>query len=400
MLRKGLIFILILGLTAGIFAQDGEGEATPENPQFNLPLTRDVTYAAQRGDTLDQIAAAFDVRLGCLRETNNLRPADILAIGQELLISVDCPAYDGTLTVTAPRANAPGRTGEDGTYVVRPNDTIETIAQALNVSSVSLLVANDIRYGRDLKAGDVLTIPDDAPEYGVYPALEDDTLEERLDAAGDDAETYIVQPNDTLDTIGQKLNISSVELLQWNGLRNGRELRAGFTLVIPADAAPYGEFPALKSEANTATRTRMERGDLKGEEYVIQPNDTLDTIAQKFNVSVVSIRLENEIDSIRDVTPGRLIIIPADAPAYGVFPAIDQPAGTRVAGGRVYVIQPGDTLDHIAALFNVDTLCLVDQNGVENVRLIQPGQSLGIPADCPAYSGFDFVPDTPPATDD
>ncbi len=409
-LLKIMVFSLIAGVLSGgglpVAAQEddqtggavGDPPRIPITARFGLPISADVVYTVQPRETLDQIAAAFDVQLACLRETNELRPADILAINQELVISVACPAYDGVLTVTYPRADAPGRTGEDGTYVVRPNDTLDTIAQALDISVDALQIANDIPDGRTLGIGAVLTIPEDAPVYGVFPALTDETLEDRLAAAGDDAETYVVQPNDTLDTIAQELNVSTVDLLQSNGLVNGRGLRIGFTLVIPADAAPYGEFPALTDEVNAETRARTERGELTGEEYIIQPNDTLDTIAQAFNVSVVAIRQANEIDSIAEVVPGRLLIIPADAPVYGTYPAVGEAAGDQVADGAVYIIQPGDTLDHIAAQFNVDTLCLLERNGVLQPRLIQPGEAVGIPSDCPPYTGFDVVATTAPAT--
>ncbi|MBC8097959.1 MAG: LysM peptidoglycan-binding domain-containing protein, partial [Armatimonadetes bacterium] len=363
---------------------------------YTLPLSTDITYTVQPRDTLDQIAAAFDVRLACLRETNGLRPADILVFGQPLDINLECPAYDGILPVNAPRQDAPGRTGEDGTYVARPNDTLDTIGQRLNISAQALAQANDIEFGRTLNIGDLLVIPDDAPEYGVFPATEDETLSARLDrAGGEDAQTYIVQPNDTLDVIGQQLDVSVIDLLQYNDIAAGRDLRIGFTLVIPPDAAPYGEFPVLLSQINTDTRERVADGDISGEEYVIQPNDTLDVIGQEFNVSVVALRQANAIDSIRDVVPGRLIIIPDDAPAYGVFPAIGESAGEVVANGQEYVIQPGDTLDGIAAQFNVDTRCVIDANSVRFVRLIQPGQTVGIPTDCPPYSGYDVVPSAP-----
>lgn len=289
---------------------------------YQLPLTADVEYLVQPRDTLEQIAAAFDVRLDCIRETNELKTYDILQIGQKLVISIDCPAYDGAGDVIAPRLDSPGRTGEDGSYVVRPSDTLDTIGQTLNVSVIELLQANDLREGRSLKAGDVL--------------------------------------------------------------------------VIPEDAAPYGEYPVITNELNETTMAMIDNGELKGEQYVIQPNDTLDVIAQEFNVSVVAIRVANNINAAGDIVPGQLIVIPEGAPEYTLFPSLEAPAGTKIADGTQVVIQPGDTLDHIAAQYNVDTLCLIEANDIRTVRLIQPGQLIGIPSGCPAYSGFDVVPATPP----
>jgi LysM repeat protein len=365
--------------------------------RYTLPITSDVSYVIQVRDTLDQVAAGFDIQLACLFETNDLTGREIIQPGQQIVISASCPAYDGVLPVANPRLDAPGRTGEDGTYAVRPNDTLDTIAQQLNVSVVALQLVNDIEDPNRIRAGDFLVIPEDAPPYGTFPAIEDETLEERQARGGAGSTTYVVQPNDTLDTIGQALDVSVEQLRQVNNITNPLNLQPGFALVIPADPAPYGVFPAIDSDANTRTEARLASGELQGERYVVQPNDTLDTIAQAFGVSVVAIRQANEIDSALDLRPGRVLVIPADAPPYGIFPSIGEPAGSQVAAGREYVIQPGDTLDHIAALFNVDTLCLIERNGVEiDPRFIRAGQVVGIPADCPPYAGFDFVPENPP----
>jgi LysM repeat protein len=204
---------------------------------------------------------------------------------------------------------------------------------------------------------------------------------------------YVVQPGDTLDVIGQTLNVSVVSLQVENGIGYGKELTAGLVLVIPADAPAYGVFPALDggldgpdSSANLPT----------GERYVVQPNDTLDTIGQRFNVSVVALRVSNNINAAGDIKPGRTIVIPDGAPVYGVFPSLDQPAGGVLAGGTLYIIQPGDTLDGVAASFDKDTLCIIQANEITNVRLIRAGQTIGIPPECPPYVGYNTVPAATP----
>lgn len=324
---KTLAILMIAGLlTLAISlatAQD-DGSGTPDDPaqRFNLPLQGDVNYVVQPRDVLDSIGALFDVRVACIRETNGLRPADILRPGDVLLISTACPAYDGVLRVEFPREDAPGRTGADGTYTVRPNDTLDTIAQRLDISVISLARANDITNSRRLAIGTVLTIPPNAPPYGQFPALD----------------------------------------------------------------APSG------SSGESALAAALRRAASGSQQYVVQPGDTLDTIGQRFNVSVVSLRIANEIESARQVTPGRTLVIPADAPAYGAFPSLEVPAGGVVADGEVVVLQPGDTIDRIAARFDKDTACIVRANDIRNVRAVRAGQSIGIPADCPPYSGYDFVP--------
>lgn len=389
-------------------AQDDSGQTavTPEpQQQFNLPITTDVNYIVERGDTLDGIGALFDVRVACIREVNDLVPTDILRVGDVLIISVECPAYDGIAPGGPPRLDSVGRTGEDGSYAVRPNDTLDTIGQALNVSVISLADANGITDPRNLAIGTILQIPADAPAYGVFPARQlagaqggiatptgpvVTSLDEINTAEGGN---YVVQPGDTLDVIGQTLNVSVVSLQVENGIGYGKELTAGLVLVIPADAPAYGVFPALDADLEGADSPANLP---EGERYVVQPNDTLDTIGQRFNVSVVALRVSNNINAAGDIKPGRTIVIPDGAPVYGVFPSLDQPAGGVLAGGTLYIIQPGDTLDGVAASFDKDTLCIIEANEITNVRLIRAGQTIGIPPECPPYIGYNTVPAATP----
>lgn len=405
----GIISALMLSLMLAA-AQDGSTpEPTSVPQQFDLPIQGDVTYLVEPRDTLDEIGAVFDVRVACIRETNNLTRTDIIRPGDPLIISASCPAYDGVLEVEFPRVSSPGRTGDDGTYVVRPNDTLDTIGQRLNVSAISLARANNISNTKRLAIGTVLQIPADAPPYGVVPPL--DSAPQVAAAAATpenpnftplssltrESGTYVVQPGDTLDVIAQTIDVSVVSLQIANDITYGRSLMPGQTIFIPADAPPYGQFPALNVSRGGADPGAPSSAD--GEQYVIQPGDTLDTIAQEFNVSVVAIRQVNGIDFSTQVTPGRSILIPADAPPYGEFPSSEEAAGGVIASGEQYVIQPNDTLDGIGARFDKDTLCIIQANEITNVRAIRPGQVIGIPADCPQYTGFDVVPgrtQTPP----
>ena len=478
-----LVFVLIVSVMLTAAQEDetvqpAQPTETPiPAPAFDLPITSNLSYIVQAGDTLDTIGALFDVSVPCIREVNELSRTDLLIPDDTLLISIECPVYNGGAFVEFPRQNAPGLTGADGTYAVRPNDTLDTIAQSLdvsvqaladenditdsrrlfvgtiltipegappygvlpardaddpelaalqsefpdsdtyivqpgdtldeialslNISLVSLERANGIEFGQDLLAGQTLIIPADAPPYGTVPALDaDDTAVEERREANPGAEEYIVQPNDTLDTIGQELNVSVVALQQTNDLGYGRDLLAGQTLIIPPDAPAYGVFPALATDENLDTLDQIEAGTLAGDTYVIQPGDTLDGVASSLDVSVVAIRTANNIDFASEVIPGRVIVIPADAPAYGAFPDIEEPAGNVVASGEVYVIQPGETIDGIGARFDRDTRCIIEANEITSVRAILPGQTIGIPSNCPPYMGFDVVPgrtSAPPAT--
>lgn len=485
-------FVLIFAFVGVMnLAQD---DAAPA-PQFDLPITRDVTYIVQPRDTLDSIGAFFDVSIDCLRTTNALSPLDILRPETELVVSVDCPPYTGANIVAVPRTDArevtdgryfvkrndtldtigqalnisvealaqannitepsrlaigqelvipedappygvvppsrvlgqdpaatpPPGTGSQGgdadTYVVQPNDTLDTIGQELNVSVEALYAANGIERGFILLPGDVLTIPADAPPYGVVPPSrvlgqtaatpdgtgaagddQEDTAPERGANRLNDENTYVVQPNDTLDTIGQELNVSVEALYLANGIEAGFILLPGDVLTIPADAPPYGVVPPMRVLGQGAgTDTPPGTGSQDGETYVVQPNDTLDTIGQELNVSVVALATANGIEyGTRFILkPGDVLTVPADAPPYGEFASLGQPAGATIASGDVYVIQPGDTIDTIGQRLNVDRQCIIDANQIAVPRAIRPGQVIGVPSNCPPYSAFSAPAATP-----
>lgn len=125
--------------------------------------------------------------------------------------------------------------------------------------------------------------------------------------------------------------------------------------------------------------------DTGGGVYIVEIGDTLETIGEELDISVMALLLANDITRATILYPGDELIIPADAPAYGFAPIV---VISGEGSGSRYVVQSGDVLDLIAAYFDVDLACLVEANAIENPNLIQPGLGLLIPEDCPGYRGL------------
>ncbi len=465
MLRKLFILVLVVLMASVILGQDDDPDTITAS-SVDLPLTDDVIYSVSPGDSLEVIAARFDVSLACLRETNDLtsnREDTTIQPGDKLFIRVDCPFYVGLQTVDIPREDARGADTGPDEYMVQVGDTLDTIAQGLNISIISLQIENDLVDDVTIKPGQVLTIPADAPPYGKFPALEPlaDSSEGRGGAFN--GETIVVQPGNTLDTIGQEFDVSVISLQIANGLEDNGTITPGQILLIPNDAPSYGVFPALDNpdfaegelyvvqpsdtlsdialaydvainhlkKVNGLESDRVSPGttllipdegprfgetvlletnfdpdEVDGELYVVQPRESLDSIGRAFNVSVISLQVANGLEDDVTVQIGQTIIIPNNAPPYGVYPALDEPNLAEGGGaggsvdGKLYVIQPLDNLDQIAADFNVLTGCLVEANEISDVRAVRPGQTILIPAEgCPVYTGAavprTFVPEPP-----
>ncbi len=242
-----------------------------------LAFAQDDSYNVKTGDSLDKIGAIFDVQAACLAKVNNISVGSMLSPGQILTISFDCPLYDGVDFITTPRQ-------------VNTNVT-ESLGQG--------------------GGGGATSVP------------------------------YQVQRGDSLDSIGQELNVSSVAIQVANGLPNGAILQPGQELTIPADAPPFGQFPALTKPGNpgsagnelgqgggggavTTTATDLSKGDAT---YVVQLNDTLDTIGALFDVKVTCLATENEIADPAKIYPGQALSVKTSCPRYDGFDFVINPRG-------------------------------------------------------------------------
>ncbi len=224
---RGLLIGLIIVLAVTV-ALAQEGGTTPAETRVG-----DVTYLVQVGDVLERIAASYDVSVACLTEINAIPVnGNLLFPGNELTISASCPPYQGELPVENPRVEGAARALTlEGDYIVAVSDTLDTIAQAYNVSIISLFVVNGLDYGTPIFAGDTLILPTDGVPYGFYPGL----------SVGnpDGVDFYVVQAFDVLDLIAAYFGVDLQCLADANGLSDPNVLFPGFVVGIPANCPPY-----------------------------------------------------------------------------------------------------------------------------------------------------------------
>jgi N-acetylmuramoyl-L-alanine amidase len=231
------------------------------------------TYTVQARDTLDQIAANYDVQTSCLAESNEIPVPGEIKPGDILNIDFSCPRYDGLDFVANPRDEAGGSSDlgqgggsaedsesgpqagpNDTTYLVQRGDTLDTIGQEQNISVVSLRLANDLGPLDKIFPGDELIVPDDAAAYGEYPAIVNpaaDVTNQELGQGGGSAvagpgdQMYVVQPLDTLDKIGANFDTAVFCISEGNGLTAPSLIYPGQTIVIQASCPAYDGYDTV-----------------------------------------------------------------------------------------------------------------------------------------------------------
>lgn len=222
------------------------------------------------------------------------------------------------------------------------------------------------------------------------------------------AQTYTIEPYDTLDSIGARFDVQVACLAKVNELRGGGAfIEPGQTLTIDFGCPLYEGYDTVLNprDPNAAVQEGLGQGGGGGaadQRYQVQRGDTLDTIGQALNVSVVAIQVANDLKPGGIIQPGLNLVIPAGAPLYGEFPILTDPANPTgdsnelgQGGGAAlgpndqeYVVQRGDTLDGIAAAFDVKMSCLAEGNNLESPNRIFPGQYLVVSLECPRYDGY------------
>jgi peptidoglycan-N-acetylglucosamine deacetylase len=134
--------------------------------------------------------------------------------------------------------------------------------------------------------------------------------------------------------------------------------------------------------------------------YVIQPGDSLFSVASRFNVSISLLATINRVYDVNQVYVGQVLVLPDPlapqqpispapvvqqpgytAPIY-TPPAVSYPGGTTVTtitSFTSYKVRQGDFLASIAQRFNTTLQAILSTNYLPNPDLLYVGQLLTIP---------------------
>ncbi len=216
-------------------------------------------------------------------------------------------------------------------HTVEPGETVGTIAAAYGVSSETVLAANTIDDPDLLKVGQQLLVP---PVDGAL---------------------HTVQPGETLRAIADAYGVDVADVVSANGLDASPDLLSvGLVLVVP------GVKPDVHPTQQVAA-TAPSTVDRAPDTYTVREGDTLRSIAETFNLDILSLVAINGVADPDLITPGSTL---------------------RLSSSDTFehAVQPGETLGDIAWRYSVDSSVLLDVNGLADPDHIVIGTTLVIPS--------------------
>lgn len=159
--------------------------------------------------------------------------------------------------------------------------------------------------------------------------------------------------------------------------------RLALLSAILAVSASGAASPAANNGANPA--------QMSNQTYIVQPGDTLFSIATKFSTSVAAIQQQNNITNPNTLAVGQRLVIPvavaqnavtptptARGPTPAASPGSAPTSAPSASSSETYIVQPGDTLASVAARFGVSVAELQRINNLSNPNALAVGQRLMI----------------------
>src|SRR5688572_5346348 len=147
----------------------------------------------------------------------------------------------------------------------------------------------------------------------------------------------------------------------------------------PTNTSPPTETPTI-TLTPTPTVSLTPSGPV---DYLIQEGDSLDALAQRFNLGEDGILLILDANPEIVAQQGGVIFVGQTIriPPPGSILATRTPIPASLGRGTLieYSVLPGDTLAGIAARFNSLEQNIIDENAIENANALQVGQVLQIP---------------------
>lgn len=171
---------------------------------------------------------------------------------------------------------------------------------------------------------------------------------------------YTVEPGDTLSSIARKFNVTTIAIVEANGLLDPNSVVVGQEFLIPGYQPPAaGQTGAPQDETAGSAASGAEVV------HVVQPGEGLLEIATKYGVDANALAQANNITNRNLLRVGQRLVIPG----------LTQQQAARLRG-TVHVVQSGESLSSIAARYGVTVNEIMTMNAIADPNQIFVGQEL------------------------
>ncbi len=173
------------------------------------------------------------------------------------------------------------------------------------------------------------------------------------------------------------------------------------TEIVPIGIGPLPSVPSLTAE-ELKLYGILSRGDglilsedknalaedIHWQEVILEPGDTLDSIATEYGVSVKDIRRANDLKPNENPDQSYVLYVP-DSNEYvhqtlAYVHKLNKAEADLKKQGKplsitAYIVKDGDTLWSIAGQFDLDLDTIIGSNKLNNINFLKPGTTLRIP---------------------
>ena len=272
-------------------------------------------------------------------------------------------------TATAIAAGIEERTSSvGGQYTVQAGDTLYGISRKAGVSVDQLLTVNGLSTSSVIRPGQSLSLGTPAKQTNSTVATTVSTKSVSNTAKATANGYYTVKAGDTLYGISRKFGMSLSQLVSANGISTSSVIQPGQTLRVVG-----GESASTVVKTNTAS-TRTSGGN-----YIVQPGDTLYSIARRSGMSLNTLLSINGLSQSSVIFPGQSLTVgQSDGRTVSAGYTPSKTTATSTSTSGTYTVQAGDTLYSIARRSGMSLNTLLSINGLSQSSVIRPGQTLSV----------------------
>ncbi|SES78511.1 LysM repeat-containing protein [Oceanobacillus limi] len=293
------------------------------------PITK-ASYTVVFGDNLSSIAKRFGTTIDTLKSLNNLS-SDFLRVGQVLILPTADNEVENTESTTP--------------YNVKTGDTLWGIASQFDTTVDAIKRMNNLTTDT-LSLGQTLLIPGTTNQIS-------ESLNQNESVKND---SHTVKSGETLWGIAKSYGVTVDAIKAANNLSSDT-LRLGQVITIPS--------PNIEK---TNTIQNEQRSTFS---YSVRSGDSLSAIANRFNVTVDSIRTTNHLKSDL-LQVGQVLTISngLNAPAH---------AGLNSVTYSTHTVVSGDTVWGLSVRYGIPQAELLKVNNLTASSTLSVGQKLTIP---------------------